>query len=155
MDNAEVVTKIYRDYWKLLYSICYTKTHDEWASEELVQNVFVGLCRRGGELEVQTSIKAYLIKSTKSAIIHYYKEKVKHAQVSTTDLAILENANHENKLVEHNLVATQFLEEDIETVVAKLPQKCQKVYRLSRENHLNTKEIAAQMKISPKTVKNH
>ena len=139
----------------MLFSICYNKTQDEWASEEIVQNIFTNLCKRGGQLEVHTSIKAYLIKSVKTAIIKYYREKARIAYVSQEDIPNAEGSTPHINRVDYNLVASQFLEEDVEELVGRLPKKCQHVYRLSRENNLSTKEIAEAMQISPKTVKNH
>jgi RNA polymerase sigma-70 factor (ECF subfamily) len=44
----------------------------------------------------------------------------------------------------------KFLDEGI----SQLPVKCREVFRLSRKDHLSTKEIAVRLGIAPKTVEN-
>jgi RNA polymerase sigma factor (sigma-70 family) len=47
------------------------------------------------------------------------------------------------------------LVQQINTIVETLPEKCQLVYKLSREEQLSHKEIALRLNISVKTVENH
>lgn len=103
---------------------------------------------------MHTTVRGYLVKSVKSAIIRQFQKK-SVLPAKTVDIGIEHNLNNEPELLQQNLANGVFLEEDMEAVVEKLPAKCQKVYRMSREEDLNTVEIAYRLKISPKTVKNH
>ncbi|MND73579.1 RNA polymerase sigma factor [compost metagenome] len=47
------------------------------------------------------------------------------------------------------------LKEILEQTITELPEKCQLVFRMSRDLHLSQKEIAAQLDISEKTVEAH
>ena len=47
------------------------------------------------------------------------------------------------------------LVEQINSVIDSLPDKCRKVYKLSREEQLSHKEISQKLNISTKTVENH
>jgi RNA polymerase sigma factor (sigma-70 family) len=47
------------------------------------------------------------------------------------------------------------LQRQLEASVSQLPEKCQLVFRLSREKGLSEKEIAENLQVSPKTVQNH
>jgi RNA polymerase sigma factor (sigma-70 family) len=47
------------------------------------------------------------------------------------------------------------LVQQINFIVDTLPEKCQVVYKLSREEQLSHKEIAERLNISTKTVENH
>jgi len=46
------------------------------------------------------------------------------------------------------------LQERINAAVENLPEKCRRIYRLSKEEHLSYKAIADHLQISPKTVEN-
>jgi RNA polymerase sigma factor (sigma-70 family) len=47
------------------------------------------------------------------------------------------------------------MQHSVSNTVAKMPPKMQEVYKLSRQEHLSYKEIAAYMNISVETVKKH
>ncbi|EAR12937.1 putative RNA polymerase sigma factor [Polaribacter irgensii 23-P] len=155
LKDSLVIDQLYTKYWKLLYAICYKSTNDTIASEEIVQDVFIGLWKRGGALEVSFSIKSYLIKSAKTGIIKYYRTKTKNREDVFTACNLCEENEFTIDVIEHNEAITTFLEEDLQLVVNQLPCQCQKIYRLSRENQLNANEIAVALNLSPKTVKNH
>ena len=119
-----------------------------------MQDVFIGLWQRGGQLTITTSMKSYLIKSAKTAVMKYYRDKVKREDVFT-DYDLREVPGFDEKAAQHNLAIDKFLEQDLQRIVNQLPDQCQKVYRLSREEHLTTNAIATRLNISQKTVKNH
>ena len=155
LKNDAVFERLYQEHWKLLFAICYKNTNDLQASEEIVQDVFVGLWKRGGILIVRETIKTYLIKCVKTGIIKHYRDKRKKLDTFKTDCDLCEKYRLNEATLQHNEAIEGFLEEDLQLIVNQLPCKCQKVYRMSREEHLSTKEIASILNISPKTVKNH
>lgn len=111
--------------------------------------------KRRKELVITSSIEHYLVKSVKLKVIDHYRKLYteKHKNMSQCDLC--EHSEFDEKCLEQNEALFQFLEQEIQLIVNKLPCQCQKIYRLSREEQLNTSEIAKDLNISPKTVKNH
>jgi RNA polymerase sigma-70 factor (ECF subfamily) len=63
-----------------------------------------------------------------------------------------------NKAIFSNIVEDEFEADELEQILEKgisaLPEKCRQVFYLSRFELLSNKTIAAQLKISPKTVEN-
>ncbi len=59
----------------------------------------------------------------------------------------------ENETIENKLAAKD-LEQTIANAVNELPPRVREVYRLSREKQYSIAEIAAELNISPQTVKN-
>ena len=57
-------------------------------------------------------------------------------------------------LVTEKHVAFNFLTKEIASLVEKLPERCKLVYRLSRENGMNNRQIASSLLLSEKTVEN-
>ncbi|GAA3620362.1 RNA polymerase sigma-70 factor [Flavivirga jejuensis] len=154
--NSPIEFKIlYKKFWKKLYIICYNQTNHKEVSEEIVQDIFISLWKRRKELVITSSIEHYLVKSAKLKVIDHYRKLYtkKHKNISQCDLC--EHPEFDEKCLEHNEALFEFLEQEIQLIVNKLPCQCQKVYRLSREQQLNTSEIAKVLNISTKTVKNH
>ncbi|REG98413.1 RNA polymerase sigma-70 factor [Flavobacterium aquicola] len=146
---------LYRNFWKKLYVICYNKTANREAAEEMVQDIFISLWNRRNELVITSSIEHYLIKSAKLKVIDYYRMQSSVKQNNLMECNLCEHPEFDEKYLQHNEAVYKFLEQDIEVVINDLPCQCQKVYRLSREEQLSTAEIADNLNISPKTVKNH
>jgi len=146
---------LYKDYWKKVYVICYGKTANREVSEEMVQDIFISLWNRRNELIITSSIEHYLIKSAKLKVIDYYRTLASAKHKILVDCDLCEHPEFNEKCLEHNESIHKFLEQDLEITIKNLPCQCQKVYRLSREEQMSISEIAENLNISPKTVKNH
>ncbi|MDD7886949.1 sigma-70 family RNA polymerase sigma factor [Flavivirga sp. 57AJ16] len=150
-----IFEKLYQKYWKKLYILCYSKTKNVEVSEEIVHDVFISLWKYKEDFVVTKGTENYLLKSTKSKIVDYYRKMAKSQCRTVSDCNLCKGQNFDSDIFTHNLAMHKFLEDDLELVVDQLPCKCQEVYRLSREEHLTTNEIAIRLSISQKTVKNH
>ncbi|MGM8361565.1 RNA polymerase sigma-70 factor [Flavobacterium sp. ARAG 55.4] len=146
---------LYRDFWKKLYAICYSKTSNKEASEDMVQDIFISLWNRRNKLVITSSIEHYLIKSAKLKVIDYYRIQSSAKENNLLECNLCEHPEFDKEFLQQNEALYQFLEQDVELIVSDLPCQCQKVYRLSREEQMSTTEIADNLNISPKTVKNH
>jgi len=134
-----------------LTAIAYNKTGDREVAEELVQESFINLYKHKDALAANTSVKAYLYIILKNKITDYYRLEVMHQRYA--DYIVKHtSASPMSPLV---YVETRELEQLLKDAIADLPPKCQEVFRLSREEYLSDKEIAAQMGISVKTVEQH
>ncbi|GGX08535.1 sigma-70 family RNA polymerase sigma factor [Aquimarina muelleri] len=153
--NELAFEKLYKMYWKKLYAICLSKTNNAEASQEIVHDVYVSIWKRRDKFVVTQGVENYLLKSTRSKIIDYYRKNSKN-QVKVYPSEDVCKGNHfDVNAITHNSALHYFLESDLELIVTQLPFQCQKVYRLSREKQLTTNEIAQKLNISQKTVKNH
>jgi RNA polymerase sigma-70 factor (ECF subfamily) len=138
-----------------LYAICYAKTSNKEASEEMVQDIFISLWNRKDELTITLSIEHYLIKAAKLKVIDYYRMLATAKHQTLIDCELCNLLECDQNFLQHNDAIHKFLEKDLEITVQNLPLQCQKVYRLSREEQMSISEIAENLNISPKTVKNH
>ncbi|MGE8242713.1 MAG: RNA polymerase sigma-70 factor [Sphingobacterium sp.] len=142
-------TEIYTRYWKRLFHIASLRLNDTEEAEEVVQNIFVSLWDRREKLEITTSLNAYLAISVKYRVIkvldkHYNQQKY----VESLTTSILDDSTQQ-------WLEFLDLKEILEKTITELPEKCQLVFRMSRDLHLPQKEIAAQLDISEKTVEAH
>jgi len=149
-NNPKAFTEIYNRYWDKLYVVAGNKLGDLFQAQEIVQEIFLDLWRRREKLSVIENLNAYLATALKYKVINFrHKRTVEQKYVDHAKQADEQSYSMENYL--------QFeeLKSKLERLVAKLPEKCQMVYKLSREEGLSQKEIAKKLEITEKTVEAH
>ncbi len=142
-------TEIYNRYWKRLFYIAAKKLHDPEEAEEIVQQIFVSMWNRRENLQINTSLNAYLATSVKYRIIKVM-DKLYHQQKYADSIT---SRNLDDSTQEW--LAFLDLKEILNKSISELPEKCQLVFRMSREQYMSQKDIAAALNISEKTVEAH
>jgi RNA polymerase sigma-70 factor (family 1) len=147
--NESAFTEVYRQYWKLLFSVAANKLNNLADAEEVVQEVFADLWKRRSAINIRQSLKSYLAAAVKFQVYSLLHKRYRQRE-------------HE-KLVQQTIDTTSFVEEQydlkaleqqLQQTTAQLPERCRLVYELSREAGLSNKEIAQTLNISEKTVEN-
>jgi RNA polymerase sigma-70 factor (family 1) len=144
-------TEIYNRYWKKLFAIAANKINDLDEAEEIVQDIFVSLWNRRENLYITSNLGSYLAVSVKYRVIkalEKYSHAQKYSDYSKNVISIVDNSTEE-------WLEFEELRAKLSEFVAELPQKCQLVFRLSRESGFSQKRIAEELEISEKTVEAH
>ncbi len=143
--------ELYNIYWESLFISAYNILKNKEVCEEIIQNVFISIWKNRTQLQIKTSLKSYLYTSVRYQVFYQIKKNKERKHVTFFD-------NLEKRL-EYNSPEVKMIYKDlikqINSIVNNLPEKCQKVYRLSREEQLSHKEISKRLNISIKTVQNH
>ncbi|SFO19121.1 RNA polymerase sigma-70 factor, ECF subfamily [Chitinophaga sp. YR627] len=143
---------IYNKYWPLLYAYVYNRLKSKEITEEIVQEVFFSLWNRRAALQLTQTLSAYLYTAVKYQIFNYMKaDKVRKTYAgafSRYNDQLQDNSNEE-------YITYADLANAVEKEVSRLPEKCQQVFRMSRNEHRSIQDIAAALNISHKTVENH
>ena len=142
---------IYNAHWEKLYAICHHKVKDSELAKELVQEVFFSIWERKDSLVIEGTVENYLVKAVKLKTLEHFRLLIIHRKH-------LENIGIHQKLSENtteNHVVINELSLQLQQFVRAMPGQCRKVFELSRTEGLNNKEIAVEMLLSEKTVKNH
>jgi len=148
--NLKEFERVFKEFYPqlCLYALRFVKTKD--VSEEIVQNLFCHIWENRKDLNIHTSIKAYLYRSTyhnalqvlrKVGSHNKYKEYVKHH--------INEDYSSSNKLEEKEI------NKIVEQTLSSLPQRCGIIFKMSRFEGLKYQEIAQKLSISIKTVESN
>ncbi|MBK0382090.1 RNA polymerase sigma-70 factor [Pedobacter sp. SD-b] len=149
--NENAFSELYKRYVLKLMAIAVNKTPSRDDAEELVQNSFLKFYQHKNSLEDKTSVFAFLYVILKNQILNYYRKQAVHqkyeAYISVNGKA------EDNSLIER--IETQDLEKQIEKAIDLLPEKCKKVFLLSRKKNLSNKEISKVLNISENTVEQH
>ncbi|KAA2243200.1 RNA polymerase sigma-70 factor [Chitinophaga agrisoli] len=143
---------IYNEFWPKLYGYVYNRLKNKEVAEEIVQEVFFSLWMKRATLELTHSLSAYLHTAVKYQLFNYLKaDHVRRNYVSRAAVdkgALTDNSNEEH-------IAAADLKNTMEKEISRLPEKCQQVFRMSRQEHLSVHDIATSLNISRKTVENH
>ncbi|MBE9597926.1 RNA polymerase sigma factor [Pedobacter sp. MC2016-24] len=149
--DKKVFESFYKKYCKQLFALAYQYVNQMQIAEEIVHDVFITIWNKGDKLNVQYSMKSYLFKSVVNSSLNYLK---KEKSLAEKQIAYLASQDGEAVSVEDNEEEEALLKK-LEEALSLLPEKCKQVMYLSRFGKLKQQEIADQMDISIKTVKNH
>ncbi|SEI38796.1 RNA polymerase sigma-70 factor, ECF subfamily [Dyadobacter sp. SG02] len=150
LNDESVFERIFLEYWERMYDICFHFVGDRAVAEELVQDIFRSLWERRDSLLIDTGIENYLVKAARlKSFEHLRNTAIETRNLREISYSASAAGNHTENLVYYNA-----LTEQVGRIVNALPEQCQKVFRMSRENGMNNKQIAHSLAISEKTVEN-
>lgn len=139
--------EVFRAYYQQLaaFSFQYVTNHE--AAEELVQDVFTNVWIKSDRIEIRTSVKSYLFGAVRNASLNY----LKHQKI---ERSYAEQERHSKSVFDVDMLELDELQSDIDDALEKLPEKCRQIFEMSRFEQKKYKEIAAELKLSVKTVEN-
>jgi len=141
--------ELFNLYYEDLVSYAHRYTQQLVVSEEIVQEVFISIWERRNEVNISTSIKAYLYRAVKNRTISYLKNQLPKEQ---STYGISERVEFIAKVEQED--STENLKIALNKSIAMLPNKCRTIFLLSRNEGLTYKEIADELNLSVKTVEN-
>lgn len=122
-----------------------------------MQDTFLKIWEKFGELQILVSEKAYLYKAVQHNCLNYIKQAKVRERYGAALQQQLEARIALLSLPSPHNPAEKLLQAELEQLVARaienLPEQCRAVFRLSRYGQLSYPEIAAQLGISVNTVK--
>ena len=145
-DDNIAFEALYERYWKKLYYQAARKTDSLEDAQEIVQNIFTSIWLRRQQLHIESNVSSYLAVAVKYKVFKYLAQRYKReAFQQDNDWVDFDNSTEDWLQFEE-------LRTRLEQVVSTLPEKCQLIFKLSREQGLTYKQIADELDISVKTV---
>jgi len=145
-----IFEEIYREYYIPLCYYCLRYTENFEDSEEIVQELFLKLWEKHEELEINSSLNAYLYRAIQNYALNFLsKEKTKDKYIVLNDKQPYDT--FENGLVK---LEEEELRKILKLAILKLPEKRRRIFELSRFDGYKYRKIANQLSISVKTVEN-
>ncbi len=145
----EAVEKIFRRYYGVICQAVYRVIPQAETAEDIAQEVFFELWRRRLNLQIGTSLPAYLHRAAVNKALNHVRDR----KMKWTDDAELPALPDLQPGAQSRLEAGE-LQTLIDEHIERLPEKCRLVFVLSRFESLSHAEIAEQLNISTKTVEN-
>lgn len=152
--DKKVFEAFYKKYYKQLFSTAYQYVGQSEAAEEIVHDLFITIWNKADQLNIQYSMKSYLFRAIVNSSLNFIRKEKMNAQ---KQLAWRASHEEQKPFTEDGEAAEneETLLKSLEEALVLLPDKCKQVMYLSRFGKLKQQEIADQMGISLKTVKNH
>ncbi len=149
--DEAALRQIFDRYYGALLGQVYRIIPDEDSCQDLVQEVFVELWRKRADLDIHTSLQAYLRRAAVNRALNHLKTQRKvqlqesEQWAATADTSVADI---------HQLEKQESLEAALHRAIELLPEKCRLVFSLSRFEHMSHREIAEKLDISVKTIEN-
>jgi len=148
--DANAAFKLLFDkYYKYLCLVVYRMIPDRNLTEDIVQEVMHDFWKKHKTIEIKTSIKAYLHRSTINKTLNHIRDK-KMVYEDEAQMVALKSKTADID----ELINVRELQNSINEAIETLPNRCRIIFSLSRFEELSYKEIAEKLAISVKTVEN-
>jgi RNA polymerase sigma-70 factor (ECF subfamily) len=143
--------QIFDLYKERLFSTAFKLTKTQLASEEVTQEVFINLWVSRERLMVVDDPGAYIFRILYNCIHQYLKKETNRERIIQ---AAVQLKDPPVNTIEQKMDADES-QRRINGLIENLPPQQKAVYKLSRLQGMKNDEIAAELNISPNTVKAH
>ncbi len=145
--DAAIIEKVFVQHYRpmCLYALHYV--HDLDTSEDLVQECFCKLWEQSGRVHHEELTQAYLYRMLRNACIDFVRKngaRERGEQPSDLEGVLAEEACEEQAQKEARLWEA----------IDRLPDRCRKIFLMSKRDGMKHKEIAQVMGLSVNTVEN-
>lgn len=149
---------LYDQHYQILCHVAAQYVKDDFLAETIVGDVIFHLWEVRETIEINTSVRSYLMTCVRNRCIdylksQYHKREMAHCDTGLRDFPVLQYVKDDDyplgKLLEKEL------EDEIMNAINRLPDECRRVFNMSRFENRKYEEIAQELKISVNTVKYH
>ena len=128
------------------YAKTLIKDHD--TAEEIVQDLFFRLWKDKEKLNIECSLNGYLFRSVHNKCLHY----IEHNRVVERHAEEMLYQQSESLESPSDILNYKELQEKVARILERLPERCGKIFTMSRFEGLKYSEIAEKLSVSIKTV---
>ena len=151
LSTQEGFEAVYKAYFEKMNSIAYAKTNCVETAGNIVQEIFISLWERREEVRFTNSVENYLMRALRFKLVDYFRAneiRKKHLEIQKAHTIELDSSTEKE-------INFNGLKERLEALVNQLPEKSQKIYRLSRERGMTNKQISKTLLIPERTISTH
>lgn len=139
----------YKEHYKYFILGACNYVKDAGLAQEIVNDVFVKIWEDSAKIRIGSSLKAYIYRAVINSSLNVMDQNKRIRQEQKAFSHLLEETIELRQMEENELKLRLY------QAIDQLPEQCRKVFRMSRFEDLKQQEIADQLGISIKTVKNH
>ena len=147
--NLKAFERYYKNNYKAFFLAAYNYLKTAEVAQEIVNDVFLKIWDDAEKIIIESSLKSYIYRAIINRSINTLN-KLKREFQNQKDFLHLPQESYELRQMETNELKVQLYQ-----AIDALPEQCKKVFLMSRMQGLKQQEIADQLGISIKTVKNH
>jgi RNA polymerase sigma-70 factor, ECF subfamily len=151
-DDVKAFEVLYHRHYGTLCKYVYTIMQCKFTTEEVVSDVLLKIWHQRQTLQIQSSVKSYLLAAVRNLSIDYIRRRARRRTVG-------EEAIHPDRPTDFHssldLIVGQEAVEIVENAINRLPNQGKTIFRLSRETGMKYREIADHLGLSIKTIETH
>ncbi len=148
--DQSALKTLFDAYYPTVCNTVFRMLKDRPTSEDVAQDVFIKLWEKREQLNITSSLGAYLRRFAINEAISHMRKHKKH-QSESIDASMPVVSLYQGAV--EQLYESE-MQQKIAGAINELPPRCQVVFKLSRYEELSYKEIASKLDISVKTVEN-
>lgn len=148
--NEQAFSQLFAIYAKLLYPFLYNIGKSQWMAEEFIQETMLKVWLHRDKLPEIEYPRAWIYRISSNLALSYIQKKLVEER-ATTHLK-MEVPVVMSEIEEY--ITLKKLQECIQAAIQQLPTQRKIIFQLSRVKGLSRAEIAEELNISEKTVKN-
>ena len=141
----------FRTYYEPLSWFATSLLHDEEMAKDLVEECFIRFWEKRKSIKYAKAVKSYLYTSVRNACLEFLK-KQKKVQAASKDFLYL-SAGCEKPAI-HFIIESEVYSET-HRALKTLPPQCRKVIQMLYVEGKGYQEIASELDLSIRTIKNH
>ena len=153
--REEAFKMLYKRHYGVLCSVAQNYVGDSFMAESLVGDVIVRLWSDRQRVQIDRSLRMYLVRSVRNACLDYIKSQYHQREFASSEY--IERSLHElyvGKSLPGSLLEKE-LENKIQEAMKAIPLESRRVFMMSRFHDMSYTEIAGELGISVNTVKYH
>jgi RNA polymerase sigma-70 factor, ECF subfamily len=149
--DVEQFELLFRSSYVSLVRFAKTLIKDQDTAEEIVQDLFVRIWQNKEKLNIESSLNGYLFRSVHNKCLHY----IEHARIVERYAEEMSSRQPEKPESPSDILQYKELQARITRILDRLPERCGKIFYLSRFEGLKYTEIAKRLSVSIKTVESN
>lgn len=155
IEHIQYFKESFLKYYGMLCVYAMQYTEDADISRDIVQDCFADLWEKRDKLDYTMPLKPLLYKSVHDKAIDYTRHSSTKNESLNTDIE-----EHPLDIKWREILGQQpddeidcgLIRQEVDRCVAELSPQCARIYKMSREEGLSNKEIAARLQVSIKSV---
>ena len=150
---------LFHKYYPTFFAFIKGMTKETAVAEDIAQNIIMKVWLNREKLDAAKSIRNYLFVLAKHEIYNYFRTKSRTFTTLKEAIAQTESKGGGGTLPSRNEIEEKLdlaeTAEQVEIIVGKMPPQRQQIFRMSRFEHMPSREIAEQLNLSVRTVDKH
>ena len=142
---------VYTYYNKRIFNFIFSITKSEYATEEILQNVFITIWNNKSKIDLSKSFNSFVYTIARNLTNNFLNEV---ACRNSLKKEFWKRIKDLKKYAENDVIFEEY-SDIVENIISSLPKQKKAIYILSKQQGKSNSEIADLLGITEKTVKNH
>lgn len=147
MNSISSFEMFFKEHYHVACMVALRYLKNQQEAEDVVQETFLYLWEKRTQLQIQQSMKQYLLQAVKNRSINFLNRERKFHELINDEMEISENTDVEETFSKEELAV--HVSKSIDT----LPTQCKKIFLLAYGDNLTYNQIAESLGLSKNTIK--